>query len=44
MNRVKKKSEEVSEKYEQRMREKKSRNEVHKKDAVKMKDVGRHYT
>lgn len=38
------KSEEVSEKYEQRMREKKNRKEVHKKDVVKMKDVGRYYT
>jgi len=39
------KSEEVSKKYEQRMRaKKKNRNEAHKKDVVKMKDVGRYYT
>jgi len=38
------KSEEVSKKYEQRMRAKKNRNEAHKKDVVKMKDVGRYYT
>jgi hypothetical protein len=36
-------SEEVSEKYEQMMREK-SGKEAHKKDVAKMKDVGRHYT